>query len=331
MTPTPPDYSEELAGQARAWVVRLASRELGDRDMQAFAQWLQRSAGHRRAFEDERGLWQAMGQVESQVRAATPLADAGAGSAAAGARLPRHARRRHRFWAAGAAAAMLALVLVLPQQRWRWQADHHATHAIESVQLADGSEAVLDAGAAIRLSYDDQQRGVELLRGRAWFKVAHGDRRPFRVEARNGMTRDIGTAFEVALEPETVRTAVTEGEVELRSSGTVVRLRAGQSAHYRQGGAVSMPQTLPVASIASWREGDIVLEQQRPAVAIREIARYYPGRVLVYGDFGAQPVSGAFRTDKAGEAIRSIAALAGAEVRSLPGGWLLVSGNTPKK
>lgn len=330
-----PDNPEQLARQARDWVLRLASGQADADELEAFARWRARGPQWQQAFERERQLWQAMGQVEHEVRAlASEAAIAGqvdqhacvpAVAAEVGRRTTRWSRRQRRWpGVVAATAAMLVLVLVLPGQRWRWQADHRAGYAVEQVRLEDGSQAVLDAGAAIRVSYDDKQRTVQLLRGRAWFRVAHGDVRPFLVEAGSGVTRDIGTAFEVALQPGQVSTAVSEGEVEVSAAGSRLRLHAGQSAAYREGGTVEQGASLPAAAVAAWREGDIVLERQSAAAAITQMSRYYPGRVLVLGELAAVPVSGVFRSEHAEAGIHSIAAMAGAHVWQLPGGWLLV-------
>jgi transmembrane sensor len=50
------------------------------------------------------------------------------------------------------------------------------------------------------------------LAGRAWFNVKH-EGRPFSAEAMNGVTRDIGTAFEVAREDRAVEIGVAEGRI----------------------------------------------------------------------------------------------------------------------
>ncbi len=320
-----PDNAELLARQARDWVVRLASGQADADDLEAFARWRAQGPQWQQAFERERVLWQAMGQVEQQVRALA-VEEATVQPPDSQAPAAAYRPRRSRRWrtALAAVAAVLVLALVLPGQGWRWQADHRAGHAVVPLRLDDGSRAVLDAGAAIRVRYDGQQRTVQLLRGRAWFEVAHGDARPFRVEAGNGVTRDIGTAFEVALLPRQVRTAVSEGEVEVSTAGSRLRLRAGQSAAYHDGGAIEPGASLPVAAVAAWREGDIVLERQPAEAAIQQIARYYPGRVLVLGELGSAPVSGVFRSERAEAGIRSVAAMAGARVLQLPGGWLLV-------
>lgn len=308
--------SDAVSSQARAWVVRLASGEVLEAELQAFDQWLRQDDSHRQAFERERGMWQAMAQAETQVRAMlqTPPKQV---------RQVKSVGRRRVGLGLGMAAALL-LTVMLPGQSWRWRADHHAGHAIEQLALSDGSVAVLDAGAAIRVSYDEGHRTVELLHGRAWFQVKHGDPRPFLVEAGDGVTRDIGTAFEVEVLRDGVRTAVSEGRVEVSAAGTAVQLQAGQVAGYLHGGDVIRAADTPVAAIAAWREGDIVVERMAPADAIAEIARYHRGRVVVLGALDAGPVSGVFRAEGAAAGIQSVAAMAGARVQALPGGWLLV-------
>lgn len=315
---------DDPAAQAREWVLRLASGQASGDELQAFNRWLQQGPAWQQAFERERALWQAMGQVEREVRAMATGDAPQAVPVAATPRQPRRRRPRRPLRWGAAVAAVLAVVLIAPGQAWRWRADHRAGNAVERVALADGSQVMLDAGAAIRLAYDDHRRGVELLRGRAWFQVAHGDARPFEVAAGQGLTRDIGTAFEVDLQPGQVQATVSEGEVEIRAGRERLRLRAGQAAGYRQDGQILPQATVLPAAVAAWREGDVVIQQQPAATAIAQIGRYYPGRVLVLGDLGAAPVSGIFRSEQAEAGIRSVAAMAHARVVRLPGGYLLV-------
>ncbi|MGE8287119.1 MAG: histidine kinase, partial [Stenotrophomonas sp.] len=121
-----------------------------------------------------------------------------------------------------------------------------------------------------------------------------------------------------------VRTAVSEGEVEVSTDGNRLRLRSGQSAGYDAAGLIVQGASLPAAAVAAWREGDIVLERQPAEAAIQQIARYYPGRVWVLGTLAPTPVSGVFRSERAEAGIRSVATMVDARVWKLPGNWLLV-------
>ena len=52
-----------------------------------------------------------------------------------------------------------------------------------TVTLDDGTKVTLDTDSALRVSHNDGQRQVRMERGRAFFDVAQGDKRPFMVLA----------------------------------------------------------------------------------------------------------------------------------------------------
>jgi transmembrane sensor len=79
---------------------------------------------------------------------------------------------------ADGAAAPHALLLA--------RSDLRSSDAPRVVQLDDGSTAVLDAGTALAIEFDGQQRHLRLLRGQAWFQVAHELAVPGRGGGRRG-------------------------------------------------------------------------------------------------------------------------------------------------
>jgi transmembrane sensor len=222
-----------------------------------------------------------------------------------------------RIAVAGMTASIVAALVFSQDISVLLRADHRTGTTVESVNLADGSLAVLNAGAAIAVSYDDKERRIELLRGEAWFEVAHGDRRPFRVAALGGETQDVGTAFEVRHEEQTVSVGVTEGTVRVRSDSDRdgQLLRASQSARYSARGPVIGTSTAALDTIAAWRQGEILFDRAAVSTAINEIGKYRSGPVFIVGTPSSQKrVSGAFRIDRADEAIDAVAGMGGYSV-----------------
>ena len=230
--------------------------------------------------------------------------------------------------AAGAAAACLALALAGPDIALRIQADHRTeTGAIRAVTLADGSAVMLDSGSAIAVDYRNDERHVTLLRGRAWFNVAHGDARPFRVAAADGVTEDIGTAFEVARrDADAVEVAVSEGAVRVApaSRQSPLQLRAGERVRYADGTSRRIA-TLRPDRIAAWRNGELLIDRRPLAEAIAEVKRYRSGMVIVLADLRqSKPVSAVFRTDRPDDALVALAAGANLRLTHLPAGTILI-------
>lgn len=315
----PQESVVHAAAQAEHWVVRLASGDLEATELATFKTWLAIDPAHRAAFDRERALWQSL---------------EGTKAAFSSIPVPRRSRlhsltrlaKPRRALAAAAVAA--TAVLLMPGLALRLQADVIAERGeVRSVTLPDGSHAMLDSEGAIDIAYSDSERRVRLLRGKAWFAVKHGDPRAFRVAALDGVTQDIGTAFEVDRGATAVTVSVTEGAVNVASSspGDPRILRASERARYREGGAVERIASMEPSRIAPWRRGIIVVEDRPVTEAIAEVSRYRRGYTWVIGgDAKATRVSGVFRTNAPDEAIATLTQMAGLGIIRLPGGIAIV-------
>lgn len=311
MSPPPSSPSPEspAAQQARDWVLRLASGTMGEQELQAFEQWLA-LPGHRHAFECERMVWRSLGarpqtSVVVQSRRRTP-------------------RRR---LAVLAAVAMFACAMFAPELLLHMRADYRAIDGIRQVSLPDGSTAVLDAGAAIAVHYNDEVRRIELLRGRAWFEVTPQRAVPFRITVGDGVVEDISTAFVVSRDEDRVDTAVEQGRVRVaaRPDQGWMYLQAGQAAGWSKGGVAARGDALPLDRVAAWRRGELLLENAPVAQVLAELGRYRPGHVFVRGDLSAlPPINAALRLDQPEQALDALAAGSGLSVTRLPLGIAIV-------
>ncbi|MEN5266342.1 FecR domain-containing protein [Stenotrophomonas sp. TWI587] len=308
-SPLPPP-SDAVAVQARAWIAWLASGATDAGQMRAFEQWLG-EPGHRHAFEHERQLWRSLGP-----RPPAPAAP-----------VPRRRRARWHAWSV-ATAALLVLAWVAPDAWLRLQADHRSTRAIERVSLPDGSRAVLDADSAIAVHYDGHVRRIALLRGQAWFEVAHEPSRPFQVEAQGGVVEDISTAFAVSRWKDEVEAVVEQGRVRVAATdrGGWTYLEAGQRARFAPAGRVTRLDDVALDRIAAWRDGELLLEAASVEEAVQRIARYRSGATFVRGDLSALPaVNAALRIDRPEQALDALAVSAGLSVTRLPMGVAIVA------
>ncbi|HBC52257.1 MAG TPA: histidine kinase, partial [Stenotrophomonas maltophilia] len=228
-------------------------------------------------------------------------------------------------WLLASAAGVVLMVAAAPHALLLARSDLRSSDAPRVVQLEDGSTAVLDAGTALAVAFDGQQRHLRLLRGQAWFQVAH-EARPFQVEAAGGQVRDIGTAFSVSMLDTTVTTQVSEGVVDVRpGDGSVQRLHAGQSRVFRDGRWLQPLRQADPDALAPWRRGEVVIDDQPAAQAIADLARYRRAPVWVLGGQGASVrVSGLFHLQQPETAIDAVAAQAGLRVQRLPGGALVL-------
>lgn len=318
MTQLDPPHDPRTTQAARDWIARLSSGEISEAELASYRRWAADSA-HEAVFQHELALWRSLGAIGDRLVPRSPLC------------APSLARHRRHPWAGYAAAAVAAGIVVLisaPEIALRLKADYRTDAAVRSLTLPDGSHAVLDANSAIALRYDGAQRRIELLRGRAWFDVAHGDKRPFRVAADGGLVEDVGTAFEVAEDTQHAEVAVTAGAVRVSGKGEAgpwMQLTAGERAAWTTGRAANREPNTPASRIATWRDGDVLLDAVPVRQAIQEIGRYRPGPTFITGDVDAlAPVTAIVRTDRPDEGLEAVAAIARLQIIRLPAGVAVV-------
>lgn len=316
---TTSEPSPRRARQALRWVIRCSAGPLPERQQRTLQRWLRADPQHVLAWRQQQAFWRGLDAAGPEVLAALPeLTEDRQG-------LRPIAPRRRLPWLLASAAAVVLMVAAAPHALLLARSDLHSTDAPRMVQLEDGSIAVLDAGTALAIEFDGQQRHLRLLRGQAWFQVAD-EARPFQVEAAGGQIRDIGTAFSVSMQDTTVLTQVSEGGVDVRpGDGSVQRLHAGQARVFRDGRWLQPVQLEDTATMAPWRRGEVVIDDQPAAQAIADLARYRRAPVWVLGGQGASVrVSGLFHLQQSETAINAVAAQAGLRVQRLPGGALVV-------
>ncbi|MGA1799050.1 FecR domain-containing protein [Sphingomonas sp. 4RDLI-65] len=314
---------DDAAGEARRWITRLASAAVATEDLAQLHAWLDADDAHRAAFQRERRTWQDLAAIE----------DAFAADALAMAPAHRPLRAFGPVHAGLAVAAGLAAIIAIPAA-WLWlQADYRspATRP-QAIALADGSRAILDADSAVSVAFDSGGRLVTLLEGRVWFDVRH-DRRPFRVLARDGVIQDVGTAFAVDRTDDAVRVGVTQGLVRVTTKqGGSLLLSAGNQARYRTGEPARRSANTDPATIAAWRNDELLFRATPLPAAIDAIARYRAAPVYVWGDLSAlAPVSGSFRASRADDALATLVVMRGLDTIRLPGGILIVRAGTADK
>jgi transmembrane sensor len=313
------EADHEIAEQARAWVVRLASGEVSEDELAALKAWLGRSALHLSAFEAERAFWQRLDPLQDTFER-LEAAERGPRPAA-----PRPLRRhlvRGGLAAAVALAACLLLLVFDPELSTALRADYSSgSAAIRSVTLPDGSRVTLDRNSAIALDFSAGLRRVALLQGEAYFEVMPDVARPFQVLAAGGVSEAVGTAYAVRLRDAGVRVAVTEGRVAVTAEaapGVTRDLLAGQALRYSDSGPPGEATALDRARALAWRQGRVVLVERPLAAALAELERYHPGRILLLeGDRPAAPVSGVIDLDRLDEGIAALAATHGLTVHRL--------------
>lgn len=176
-----------------------------------------------------------------------------------------------------AAAALVALTFVIDQSgQYRTGIGEQ-----EVVTLEDGSRLRLDTDSRVKVRFGEAGRDIQLLRGQAFFDVAHDASRPFVVSAKDTQVRALGTRFDVRLTGEAVKVTLVEGSVEVTQPETMKtwRLEPGQALNTDQTSA--HPRQVDVAAATSWTSGRLIFRETPLAQAVAEVNRYSRSKVVV--------------------------------------------------
>lgn len=280
--------------QAAQWAARLDGGPLTRTEAQALQTWLDAATSHEALLGEYLHL-------HGSVRTALPGMDLGRRKPAALLPFPA----QWRTWAA--VAAVLALFA-----GWQYfRPQNLSTEAAErqSVTLADGTRAELNARTSLAVRIRGGERHVRLERGEAYFSVAKDPAHPFFVETPAGTVRVTGTVFNVRVDdPTTLVVTVLEGSVTV-SPKTGERVTAappaadfslkpldqlafdGATAEVRRLGAEN------VADVVAWREGRVVFDGVPVRVALEYFARYHGREINVAGDVETLRIGGRFKLD----------------------------------
>ncbi len=301
---------QDISAEARQWIIRLDSEDMGRDERQVLHEWLQRSPAHRKVFRETAQFWGSLDR----------LADVLQGEQAQPAPLPQAQGMDDRwFHGAKGLAVAASLVLAIGFMGWRWlpwndlsSPLHLAVHEaavgqVRSVILPDGSNIDLNTGTRVEVSFDDSRRAIVLPEGEAYFDVAHDPGKPFVVHAGRYEVKAVGTAFSVTVEDDGIAVLVTEGKVEVSTFGDGIRgtadleartrveaaalapLERGQRGEFRGDAAGQHSESIAQASHElmrrlSWREGMLVFDNDTLEDVVAAIDRYIPATIQINDD-----------------------------------------------
>ena len=319
---------QDRAAEVAEWFARHRAGALTPDDQIAFQAWLDADPGNREAFEAASGLWGDFEGLRTDPRLMRLREEA------KGAVGQRRVRRR-----IGAIAACAALVL---GGAAAWQGGRYlfgviapapTTYATRigqtmSVSLPDGSLAVLDTNSELRAWAPGQTRRLELVRGRAFFKVAKDPAHPFVVRAGDHSVTALGTQFDVDLRPASFKVVLSEGRVRVKSgrpaagAASSVDMNAGYQLVARDGDwNLSRADT---RSAEGWVSGRLVFDDAPLAVIAAELSRYSTAPISVAPDVADRRMSAVLPAKDPEAFVASTEAL-GLARRAPGGGYALTA------
>jgi transmembrane sensor len=172
------------------------------------------------------------------------------------------------------------------------------------VTLDDGSILTLNTDSRVSVHYEGAVRAVTLERGQALFKVAKDRTRPFVVTAGGRQVTALGTEFEVRLGERLFEVTLLEGRVTVTRHPAAPTEKPAALDELRPGQqfiavAKAPPRVRPadVRRAVSWRNGQVVFEDERLDAAVAEMNRYSRRKVVLDDHaLATLKISGAFNT-----------------------------------
>ncbi|MCB4811902.1 FecR domain-containing protein [Methylovorus menthalis] len=301
--PSPAALPDDIVDAAITWSIKLDYNEANADIKRRFEHWLQANPMHAIAWERIHSLRHSFsGTSASSALVISTMEHAD--------QLRHQSLLKRRKTIQLLSLANLAIGtgwLVRAQLPWQRLTADTSTGIGEqrTLQLADGTELILNTDTAIRTDLSGENRIILLLRGEIMVKTGadmqHAEKRPFLVYTSFGKMQALGTRFTVRLASQGALISVQEHAVALypaQSQASYV-VKVNESRWLRENG--TEPANLHGMDAGSWAHGVISGNNIRLADLLAELARYRMGHISCAPEIADLRVSGLFHikdTDK---------------------------------
>jgi transmembrane sensor len=309
--PDPTAFDIARLQSASEWVQRLNEsneEELADHWMQ----WCGADPMNLAAFERMQRLWNTFPEASAKTLYPPPLATG-------------HKRRN---WLIALAASVVLFVGVAGWFALGLSDDRVLDTAVgeqRRVTLADGSRVDLAPDSRVSTRFTLARRDVRLVRGQAFFAVAHSAVRPFIVHANSLTVTAIGTEFDVRISPSSTAVTVSEGRVIVAPD--VDGMSGGsrsitEIAHAGVGQRVSFSKSARRLSVAAvdpkvagaWRDGTLQFEGEPLEDVTNAINRYTAPHIVVAPEFQQARFTGTVSPSKVRDWLKALEQIYAVEV-----------------
>ncbi|WP_440874041.1 FecR family protein [Thalassotalea sp. PLHSN55] len=286
---------DEILEQASLWVSKI-DRGLTTSEQLDLTAWVEESAAHYQALMKMASLWDDLTVLE-ELKCLFPLSKT------------KTASQPVSFWRAWPIAASIMFVSVLfaalvfefgPSSIISNKSISFAqTYQTplgqqQSFSLPDGSTLQLNTNSVVMVSYTEQKRFLELVKGEANFDVAKDKSRPFVVNVGDKSFTALGTVFNIQKNSEqAIELLVTEGKVLINElslspdnisqlyddtpiavNGVLVTSGEKAVIEDNKSKVVEKINADELGRDLAWRSGMLIFDNETLADALSEISRY---------------------------------------------------------
>ena len=287
-------------------------------DWDGFVAWLEADPAHRDAY-DTIMLVETMAAEDAYVPAGAANDDAPAAVARRALRWPAIGA------AAGLAAAAVLAIALFPRgpTPLRWQTGEDA----QVVAFADGVAITLAPHSTL------SRAGSQLrLEGSAVFAVAHRPARALAIAAGPLIISDIGTHFDLRVDPATVRLVLDEGRVAVAGERLEhpLSVGAGQAVLFDQAAGTMTVGAAATGAVGDWQRGQLSYRDAPLSLVANDISRYGHATLRVSGAAAQLRFSGNLRLGPGHDPAQELARIMALELDRNGGGAVLHSARTDR-
>jgi transmembrane sensor len=298
----------DVLSQAERWYARLKAPDCSASERLEFQRW-RTAPEHGAAFARTEKLWGSLGQLSGRPdfeQFSQRILD-------------ETAAQPHWRWQPFAIAVSAAIVLI-GSGVFIW-AQHRQPPAVvyvtkpgerSIVELADGSQLVLNYATELDVRLDEKARRVMLHKGEALFTVAHDQTRPFQVVAGDGVVTALGTRFEVRSDNQHVTVTLSEGHVSLdrEVDKKHIQLEPGEQVRYQVAAPELNRRTVDADVVTSWSTGRLRFRSTPLSEALEEVNRYSSTQIrIVDPTLATIPIAGTFEVGDTSSVVSALTAL----------------------
>lgn len=269
-----------IVEQASHWLMLHWDGPLDAQQRLAFAHWQAADPEHQRAWQRLQTLQQTLAAVPAQT-----------------ARSVLEERQSRRTLL----RQLCVLLLVggsgyLGQRHLPWReamADQRtAAGEVRRLQLADGSQLLLNSRSSANIRFSNHERRIRLLEGELLLSSAR-DPRPLKVDTPAGEVQALGTRFAVREVQGGSRVELFEGALMIRpKTGNEQLLKAGDGLWFNAQGCG--PQHAADSNSIAWEHGRLIAERQPLGQFLDELSRHRRGVIRCEPAIAELPITGVF-------------------------------------
>lgn len=323
-----------IRGEARHWVVRLASQKATTDDAREFKRWCATSAEHASAFVQVRAVWQELRQAAQRAERADQAAQ---NQKAQNAQRNPQRQGRRAFLGAALAASAGYLVVRPPLGLWpavtELTADYRTgTGEQRELVTADGVVVQMNTRTRVDLRHSlggadgvDRIAAIVLLEGEAEIRTNdEGVARVVQVTAGNSTIAADRARFNVRFIGGEVCVTCLAGQVDIHRGAAHTSIEAGRQVVYANAGP-GVSRMVNADAVSAWRRRQLVFDQAPLAAVVDEVNRYRPGKlILTNAEVGLKRVQASFSIDRLDDVIALMRDVYRLSVTYLPGGIVLL-------